>query len=483
MQVYEIYIPELGTYVKFKHLAASDVGIFVQDLAEVSREDYIQKVLEMFVFNMRTEIRESLKMMSRDSAKQALEALFNGCVMLNPGLDIETWVSLAYSSYIDPNAIIDDGIPLNQDIIFPDSGNSNAASVEALTTAPKKSKPRKINKAKFLNLKRFLEDRVVGQNEAIEVVVNALKRSQVGLNDDGRPLGVFLFSGSSGVGKTHLARELHKYLYGDNTDLVRIDCGEYQHKHDNQKLTGSPPGYVGHDDGGQLSNAVISNPDTVVLLDEVEKAHVDIWNTFLRVFDEGILTDSKGRKVDFRNTIIIMTTNLGNDRIVEHLTGGGTGFNARTTTSLSTKDIPSRGHVERVVNESVKKMFKPEFLNRIDQTVVFNYLDEDSYSKVAELEVHKIEEKLSKKGIVLKWDESVLDLLVNKGVDSIRGARGMSHVRREKIENLLADRMISSKIVRGTIIELSASNDDFDIEVIAPKPKRKANGEQLNGET
>jgi len=467
MQVYEIFFAELGTYAKIKVMDPEIIKSLVDDYGQMEREDYIRKVLEKLVRNMRPDILGSLKMMSRAGAKRNIEALFNACVMLNPGLDMDLWHSLAYSIFEDEGSAALE--PL-QNILFPPDGVA-PEEYHPQTVSSKKSKPKKLTKAKFLNLERYLKEKVVGQDEAIDALVNTLKRSQVGLNDEGRPLGVFLFSGSSGVGKTHLARELHKYLYSDATDPVRIDCGEYQHKHDNQKLTGAPPGYVGHEDGGALANAVRANPDTVVLLDEVEKAHADIWNTFLRVFDEGILTDNKGRTVDFRNTVIIMTTNIGNDKVVEQLVAGGTGFNSRVTTLTSTKAIPPRSQVENLVNAGVRKMFKPEFLNRIDRTVVFNYLLPEDYVNIADLEIQKIDEKLSKKGIVFKWDERVLDLLIDLGVDSVRGARGMANVRRDRIETMLADKMIETKIIRGTIIELSVSDDDFAISIITPKKK------------
>lgn len=466
MKVYEIFFAELGAYAKFKVLDPNDVEALASEFEDLSRDDYVKKVIERVVYNIQPDILESLRMMSRSAAKSTVEALFNGCVMLNPGLDIELWVSLTYSLLDDADEIFQ---PIDniEGVHSPPMLPMPQEAIE--TMASKKAKPKRLTKAKFSNLERFLKEKVIGQDQAIEVLVNALKRSQVGLNDEGRPLGVFLFSGSSGVGKTHLARELHKYLYGTDNDIVRIDCGEYQHKHDNQKLIGAPPGYIGHEDGGQLANSVRNNPDTVILLDEVEKANRDIWNTFLRVFDEGILTDNKGRKIDFRNTVIIMTTNLGNDSMTEYLTSGGMGFTGRGEMALSTKVKPPRAQIERVVNEAVKKKFSPEFLNRIDQTIVFNYLEDEDYIRIADLEMQKIDDKLSKRGIVFKWDERVLDLLIDKGVDSIRGARGMSQVRREKIENLLADKMMASRVVRGTIIELTVVDDDYVVSIVTPE--------------
>lgn len=461
MRVYEIFVAELGTYVKFKVLDPTEVEKFAEEASEMERDDYIKHVLENVVYNMKSEIVDSLKVMSRRSGNETLDALFNGCVMLNPGLDIEKWVEISYSNLDRSNKIQNQ--PDLDDVDLPQFTKG---------TSPKKAKYKKLTKAKFLNLNGHLLQRVVGQPEAISEVVSALKRNQVGLNDENRPLGIFLFAGSSGVGKTYLARELHEYLYGNEYDIVRIDCGEFQHKHDNQKLLGAPPSYVGHEDGAYLINRMKEQPNTVLLLDEVEKAHPDIWNTFLRIFDEGMLTDNKGNDVSFRNTVIIMTTNLGNDKIVDSLTGKSMGFNGNVYEALTTKKLPKRSEVEKYAGEAIKKMFRPEFINRIDKTVIFNHLSPSDYYKIAELEIAIVQEKLSKKGIVLEYSTEVLLKLIEDGVDSIRGARGISHVRRDKIENLLADIIInSSRIVRGTLIELDVNDKEFTISVIAAKKK------------
>lgn len=301
--------------------------------------------------------------------------------------------------------------------------------------------------------------------------MNSLKRAQAGLSDSDRPTGVFLFAGSSGVGKTHLANSLHTYLFGKDYPMVRIDCGEFQHKHENQKLIGSPPGYVGHDEGGQLVNMVKQNPNTVVLLDEVEKAHPDIWNTFLRVFDDGILTDGKGEVVDFRNTIIIMTTNLGNDKTTNHLLSGGTGFTKDISFKIGTKVIPERSVLERNTNDAIKKHFKPEFLNRIDKVIIFNYLSENDCEKIARLEMSIIIDKLSKKGLQVEYSNSVIQGLIEKGIDSIKGARGLSQIRREQIETKIADNIVYSVIPKGTTFQIDYENDKFTILVKKPKKK------------
>jgi ATP-dependent Clp protease ATP-binding subunit ClpC len=387
--------------------------------------------------------------------------------MLNPGIDIDLWIDLAYSKMV-ASPIIDDDFPLDEDMLNRIKGSKTKK------TSPK-VKVKKITRQKFLGLKQHLEDNIIGQSYAISTIINALKRSQVGLNDKNRPLGVFLFAGSSGVGKTHLANTVHRYLFGEEYSMVRIDCGEFQHKHENQKLIGSPPGYVGHDEGGQLVNLVKKNPYTVVLLDEVEKAHPDLWNTFLRVFDDGILTDSKGEEVDFRNTIIIMTTNLGNEKTVDFLLAGGAGFNKSINYKAGTTQAPPKEMVEKNTLDAIRKHFRPEFLNRIDKTIVFNHLIQDDFEKIAELEMSIVADKLVKKGYLVNYNEQVISAMLKKGVDTVKGARGLAQVRREQVEDKLADILIKSLPPRGSIFEISYKDKEDDFIFTIKKPEKETN--------
>lgn len=453
MKIYQIYVPELATYVKYKVLDPENIDSLIEELDNKSPKDFKLAVLEHVVYNVKSDITESLRLMSRDSAERCIDAMYNGCVMLNPGLDIDLWIELAYAkAALDKNEI--DFSALESEIARRLQGKQTKRSETS-----SKSKYKKISRQKFLGLQNYLESNVIGQQEAISSVVSALKRSQVGLNDKNRPLGIFLFAGSSGVGKTHLANTLHKYLFSEDYPMVRIDCGEFQHKHENQKLIGSPPGYVGHDEGGQLVNLVKKYPHTVVLLDEVEKAHADMWNTFLRVFEDGVLTDGKGEEVSFLNTVIIMTTNLGNDKTVDYLLSGGTGFNKSTNFKSGTTQMPAKEMVEKNTLDAIRKHFRPEFINRLDKTVVFNHLERSDLEKIAELEMSIIMDKLSKKGYSINYTDSVISALLDKGVDTVKGARGLAQVRREKMEDQLADILIKSVPPRGTIFEISYKDD------------------------
>jgi len=495
MRIYQIFMPELATFVKFKVLEPENVQSFVNSLqinpSEMSEKEYYisfrKEVIEKFIFNLKGEVSESLRMMSRKAAEDCLDALYIGCIMLNPGLDVDTWVSLSYTKdsgdgkkpfgSSEDSDIDDDSMAqaFLESIKNFRRGNQPKFDLEdfpfPIKKTPTTKKNKSITKQKFLGLDMYLSSQIIGQTDAIKTIVNALKRSQAGLSDQDRPLGVFLFAGSSGVGKTHLANTLHTYLFGNEKPMVRIDCGEFQHKHENQKLIGSPPGYVGHDEGGQLVNLVKENPYTVVLLDEVEKAHPDIWNTFLRVFDDGILTDGKGEVVDFRNTIIIMTTNLGNDKTTAHLLEGGTGFTKSLSYKLGTKDLPERSMLERNTNDAIKKHFKPEFLNRIDKVVIFNYLSKKDCEDIARLEMSVIIDKLSKKGFQVEYSNSVLEGLIEKGIDSVRGARGLSQIRRDQIESLIADTIVYSVVPKGTTFHIDYEDGQFTSYVQKPKKK------------
>lgn len=468
MQIYQIFVPELHANVKFKVVSNEEAETFLKK--NKSKDDLRQLILKFIVFNLNTEVASSLNMMSRESAERAIEAIYSGCIMLNPALDVDYWLNIAYSTApINPDAD-DDDLNLTQLKNF----IKTARSVQN-KKAPKKldSKNRKLSKEKFLGLENFLKTNVIGQDEAVDEIVSNLFRSQADLHDSNRPLGVFLFAGSSGVGKTHLANTLHKYMFGDELPMVRIDCGEFQHKHENQKLLGSPPGYVGHDDGGQLTNQIKKNPFSVVLIDEVEKAHQDIWNTFLRIFDEGIVTDSKGELIDFRNTVIIMTTNLGNDKIVDSLISTSAGFTQNVVFNRATTKIPSRTVVEKSTNEAINKYFRPEFLNRIDKVVVFNHLNRENCEKIAQLEMSVIADKLSKKGISLHYTDQVIDALINKGIDTIRGARGISQVRRDILETPMAKLIVNTYIPKGTIFHIDYINDGFVFDITKPSIREK----------
>lgn len=466
MQILSVQIPELGTYVRFKQFSPDSVLEYEQKYNgnNISHLDWKKKVIGTFIYNVNTEISASLKMMSKKDQDATVEALYNGVVMLNPGLDVNRWVALAFK--------------INDYVAIPDS---DVAPQEALTSGGTKDRASKavanrsstFTKEKFLGLESFLLDNVVGQQEAVTSVVKSLKRFKVGLSDPDRPIGIFLLAGASGVGKTHLAKCIHRYLFGKQ-DIVRVDCGEYRERHQAVNILGSPKSYVGYDEGSALARQVRKNPHTVILLDEVEKAHPEFWNIWLRIFDEGKMTDSKGKEVDFSKAIFFMTTNLGNDQVVSMTTGRNTGF-VSNAPNPAQRIIPARESVERITLEAVSKHFKPEFLNRIDSKIIFNFLETGHYKTIAEMELIKVSDKLSKRGVTLLWDNSVVNMMVNTGVDTISNARGISGVRRNIIEDLLADKILSSSVIRGSVLELTSNDAETLIcDVITPVKKLKA---------
>jgi len=299
---------------------------------------------------------------------------------------------------------------------------------------------------KLSQMEKLLTQRVVGQKEAISAVSRAIRRSRAGIADQDRPLGVFLFLGPTGVGKTELARALAAFLFNDEKTMIRLDMSEYMEKHSLAKAIGSPPGYVGYEEGGQLTSRVRDNPYSLILLDEIEKAHSDFFNLLLQIFDEGRLTDSQGRLVSFRNTIIIMTSNLGSDII--YAEKGSLGFQEK-------KD-KEKG-VEEKINDLLREHFRPEFLNRIDEIVIFKHLQEKEIAKVVELELAKIKERLhTSKGISLQFAPRLVATLTQEGFDRDLGARPL----KRKIQQLVID-PLSLEIVTGKIGEGSSVAVDF----------------------
>ena len=304
-------------------------------------------------------------------------------------------------------------------------------------------------KDKLLHLEEELHKRVVGQNEAITAIADAVRRSRAGLNDPRRPIGSFIFLGTTGVGKTELAKALAEYLFDDENMMTRIDMSEYQEKFSATRLIGSPPGYVGHEEGGQLSDQVRTHPYSVILFDEIEKAHPDVFNVLLQVLDDGHITDSQGRKVDFSNTVIIMTSNAGAKAIVEPKKLG-----------FATKEDPASDYkkMKQNVMDEVKQIFRPEFLNRIDEIIVFHSLGKEEMKKIVSLLCNQFTKRLeSQMNIHLKLRESAKALIVEKGTDAKYGARPLRRALQTELEDKLADAILNGEIQEGDHVAAGAS--------------------------
>ncbi len=298
---------------------------------------------------------------------------------------------------------------------------------------------------KLLNLKSEMEKRVVGQDHAIDLVVDAILRSKAQIQDENRPIGSFLFLGPTGVGKTEVAKTLAEQLFDDERHIVRIDMSEYMEKHAVSRLIGAPPGYVGHDEGGQLTEAVRRNPYSIVLFDEVEKAHPDVFNVLLQILDDGRITDSKGVTVDFKNTIIILTSNLGAQYAFEY---------AKEPEILNEKYM-----------EEVKKHFRPEFINRIDDIVIFNALNEEAFTKIARKFVGELAERLAAKDITLHVSDAAYDKIAENGVDPVFGARPMKRYIQRYLETDIAKKMIEEGIMADATIDVDIKDDHFHIDI------------------
>lgn len=304
---------------------------------------------------------------------------------------------------------------------------------------------------KLLKMEDELKSRVIGQDEAVVAISRALRRSRADLKDPRRPIGSFIFLGPTGVGKTYLARNLAEFMFGDREALIQIDMSEYMEKFTSSRLIGAPPGYVGYEEGGQLSEAVRRRPYSVVLFDEIEKAHPDVMNLLLQILEEGMITDSLGRKIDFRNTIIIMTTNVGADVIKRQVT---LGFGAMGGGDENYENMRDK------ILERAKEAFKPEFLNRLDEKIVFHVLDRENLIKIVDLEIATVLKRLAVKNIHLSLDQTAKEFLIEQGYDPNYGARPMRRAVERHIEDPLAEHLLRGDITPGQIVQISHKKDE-----------------------
>jgi len=318
------------------------------------------------------------------------------------------------------------------------------ASIVSRWTGIPVNKMLQSEKDKILNVEKILNQEVVGQDEALKAISRAIKRNKAGLSDMNRPIGSFMFLGPTGVGKTQVAKTLAKFLFDSEKSLIRIDMSEYMEKHAASRLVGAPPGYVGYDEGGQLTEAVRRNPYSVVLFDEIEKAHPDVFNTLLQVLDDGRLTDNKGVTVDFKNTIIIMTSNIASDKIMEY---------------------KNRDEREKAVNEELKRHFKPEFLNRLDDVVIFNPLGLEAITKIVDILFDGIKKKLSERDIDIELTPKAKEYIAEAGFDPVYGARPLKRALYNEVEDRLAELILEDKVIEGSKVTFDVSNGEIIVTV------------------
>ena len=324
----------------------------------------------------------------------------------------------------------------------------NIAEIVAKWTGVPVSKMMRAEQEKLLHMEYELGLRVAGQSEAIEAISDAVRRSRAGMQDPKRPIGSFIFLGTTGVGKTELAKALADYLFNDENSMVRIDMSEYQERHAVSRMIGSPPGYVGYDEGGQLTEAVRRKPYSVILLDEIEKAHPDVWNILLQVLDDGRLTDNKGRIANFKNTIIIMTSNIGS-HIIQEKMGEMEGWNNHIVMEKAKEEVMTL----------LKQVVRPEFLNRVDEIVMFEPLSKDNLRQIVQIQFRQIQNRLKEQGILLEASEEALLHIANEGYEPTMGARPLKRVMQKRILNELSKQILGNYITKDSVVMMEVGND------------------------
>ena len=336
--------------------------------------------------------------------------------------------------------------------------SSDVESVVSLITGIPVTKVGDDETEKLIKMEGNLKKTVIGQDEAISQITMAIKRSRIGIGRKDKPTGSFMFLGPTGVGKTHLAKMLAEGVFGTEDSLIRVDMSEYMEKHAVSKLVGSPPGYVGYEEGGQLTEKVRRKPYSVILLDEVEKAHPDVFNILLQVLDDGHLTDSLGRKVNFKNTMIIMTSNVGARKLQDF--GTGAGYNTQSKLQMQEK------LTSEVIQSSLKKSFSPEFLNRLDDIVVFNKLSKENIKKMVDLSLKDLIESVNEMGYTIKITPNMKNHLAEVGYDEKYGARPLTRAVQRYIEDPVAERMLLGGVEEGDTIKVGYSREDVSVDII-----------------
>ncbi len=345
------------------------------------------------------------------------------------------------------------------------------ARIVAMWTGIPVSKMLESEMEKLARMEEELSQRVIGQKEAIETVSNALRRSRAGISEEDRPIGSFIFLGPTGVGKTELARALAEFMFNDEQALVRIDMSEYMEKHSASKMTGAPPGYIGFDEGGQLTEIIRRRPYSVILFDEIEKGHPDVFNLMLQILDDGHLTDTKGRKVNFKNTIIVMTSNIGSGVILDAGSSSSIGFNGKE----ENEDTPVTevAEVREKVLHMLKEHFRPEFLNRVDDTIIFHALSKEDLRHIVDIQLKTLEERMSEKGIKITLTKKAKDYLSEKGYDPLYGARPLRRVIQDQLMNPLAMKIVTREITDESKVKIDVNDEGLTFAVSIPKSMTK----------
>ncbi len=345
----------------------------------------------------------------------------------------------------------------------------NVAEVVSMMTGIPVQKVGQNESSKLAKMYDSIKGKVIGQDEAVKKVVKAIQRNRAGLKDPNKPIGTFIFLGPTGVGKTQLAKVLTRFMFDNDDSLIRIDMSEYMEKFSVSRLIGAPPGYVGYEEGGQLTEKVRRKPYSVVLLDEIEKAHPDVFNLLLQALDDGVMTDSLGRKVDFKNTVVIMTSNIGSRELKDF--GTGVGFKTGAKSDVS-------AHSKSVIESALKRAFAPEFLNRIDDIIMFNPLTKEDIFQIIDIELEGLIKRLENNGYKFKISKEAKDFIAEKGYDSNFGARPLKRAIQKYLEDPLAEEIINAKLEEGDTVNITLKNDELDIKIQKPRKKKTEEEEE-----
>lgn len=342
--------------------------------------------------------------------------------------------------------------PIQEELVYEVVSNMTKIPVSKINLDEKKS---------LVDLDKNLNSKVIGQEDAVNKITKSIRRNRIGIKDPNKPIGSFIFLGSTGVGKTFLAKQLAKEIFGNEENLIRVDMSEYQEKHTISKLIGSPPGYVGHDEGGQLTEQVKNKPYSVILFDEIEKAHKDVFSTLLQILDDGHVTDSLGRKINFKNTMIIMTSNIG----VKKLQDFGTGVGFKSSNSEAVQEE----HRRDVLKKELSKFFAPEFLNRIDDVIIFNSLKKEHIDVITKLEIDKLLERVNSKKFFFSYDQKLIDLISDVGFDETYGARPIKRAIQDKIEDLISEKILTDEILENNEYILVVTGEKENSKIVIEK--------------
>ena len=383
--------------------------------------------------------------------KEEIEQVRNKIEEAERNTDLQTAAELKYGKLLELEKqlkAVQNKEKTENKLLKEEISDDDIANVVSKWTGIPVTKLVESEKQKLLNMEEILHKRLIGQTEAVDTVSDAIRRARSGLKDPKRPIGTFLFLGPTGVGKTELAKSLAEFMFNDEDALIRIDMSEYMEKHNVSRLVGAPPGYVGYDEGGQLTEAVRRKPYSVVLFDEIEKAHPDVFNIMLQIFDDGRLTDSKGRTVDFKNTLIIMTSNIGSDIILENTLNSL----VSQTNFEETKDK---------VLEVLRSKFKPEFLNRIDETIFFKALNMQDLTQIVDIQMNYLRNLLKDQEIDFEITDEAKEFLATRGFNPVYGARPLKRVIRQMIENPLSKEILAQKFIRGDKVKIDVENDEI----------------------